>query len=315
MHLPKAVNSKPIFIGSEALRVQCSAINIPTQDVPITPFDYDLIGDYDTCINFIRGYGRPNMLTYPAPNKMMARIGDMRIEAEISWGDDKHTTSELVQLIYEDPLTLRLWSGIYASVDVLYLLKMSHRYLKDSPHFLKTMEDIHFMRKLGAKIRPEHEEFYKKRIKETYWYEHPNLDRSKEEFFSDDGVPYVYYHDDIHKAVALFDQPAYEYYRIPGKEVLCSKELFFKQPEDIRLAGVIEETYVLALERSQIPSGFTEDPDVSFSIALEKVCTSITSGWFREYAWENYYKIKDLYTPDYVQWCKLAIPTMRKYDG
>jgi len=25
------------------------------------------------------------------------------------------------------------------------------------------------------------------------------------------------------------------------------------------------------------------------------VCTSITSGWFREYAWENYDRVLDLY--------------------
>jgi len=32
-----------------------------------------------------------------------------------------------------------------------------------------------------------------------------------------------------------------------------------------------------------------------FEMALMKVCTSITSGWFREYAWENYQKVLDLY--------------------
>ena len=40
-------------------------------------------------------------------------------------------------------------------------------------------------------------------------------------------------------------------------------------------------------------------------MALMKVCTSITSGWFREYAWENYDKVLDLYNElgedDYVQ--------------
>ena len=30
-------------------------------------------------------------------------------------------------------------------------------------------------------------------------------------------------------------------------------------------------------------------------MALEKVCTSITSGWFREYAWENYHRVVHMY--------------------
>lgn len=54
------------------------------------------------------------------------------------------------------------------SLNVLYMLKMSHRYLKDSPHFLKTMQDIHAMRKLGAVIPAEWESFYQDRMRDTY---------------------------------------------------------------------------------------------------------------------------------------------------
>ena len=35
-------------------------------------------------------------------------------------------------------------------------------------------------------------------------------------------------------------------------------------------------------------------------IALEKVCTSITSGWFREFAWENFDVVTNLYNDDYI---------------
>jgi hypothetical protein len=31
-----------------------------------------------------------------------------------------------------------------------------------------------------------------------------------------------------------------------------------------------------------------------------KVCTSITSGWFREYAWENYHRVLQMYSDDFV---------------
>lgn len=76
---------------------------------------------------------------------------------------------------------------------------------------------------------------------------------------------------------------------------MTSKELFFAASERVRLCGVYEETCVLALERSQIPYDFKPDARWSFEMALMKVCTSITSGWFREYAWENYDKVLDLY--------------------
>lgn len=41
-------------------------------------------------------------------------------------------------------------------------------------------------------------------------------------------------------------------------------------------------------------------PRKSFEIALEKVCTSITSGFFREFAYENYYKIIEMFDENYI---------------
>jgi hypothetical protein len=45
---------------------------------------------------------------------------------------------------------------------------------------------------------------------------------------------------------------------------------------------------VLAIERSLVPHPGKKTPEQAYLMALEKVCTSITSGWFREFAWENY---------------------------
>ena len=85
-----------------------------------------------------------------------------------------------------------------------------------------------------------------------------------------------------------------------GAEVECDKEKFFSAGERIRLYGVLEEAQVLALERSQIPFRGKVEPRRSFDIALQKVCTSITSGWFREFAWENFDKVEEMYEDDYV---------------
>lgn len=188
--------------------------------------------------------------------------------------------------------------GDKAPLDVLYLLKMSHRFLRNSPHFLKTMKDIKKLRQLGATIPEELKEVLELREKETYTYNHPVLDVSKNQFFDGDGVDYQYDHDTIHETVAIGDIPAYRHYMKDGSEVMTSKEKFFSVPETIRLLGVYEETCVLALERSQIPFGSTEGAPTckhSFITALIKVCTSITSGWFRTYAWENFYEVINIY--------------------
>lgn len=209
-------------------------------------------------------------------------------DAELIWADSLQL--ELAELILTDPETT--WSkkvkAWLPSLNVLYMLKMSHRFRKDSPHFLKTMRDIQVMRKAGAFIESMHYDFYQKRMAATYWYEHPNLNRSKAEFFNPEDKYMVYDHDSIHEAVAIGSRPAYVSYAVDGQEVLSSKQKFFDGPMYQRLRGVYEETCVLALERSQIPSSYGPTRNWSFEKALEKVCTSITSGWFREYAWEHY---------------------------
>lgn len=237
------------------------------------------------------------------------------------------------------------WYEGYATPEVLYALKMSHRYLKDSPHFLKTMRTIQHLRtKMFRKEeRLAHSAWFKKREAETYVYKHPKLDVSKGQFFSGDGVNYVYDHDSIHETVALLDhmhydsasdstytepRPAYTFYMQDGAAVMTDKEKFFAVPDKVRLYGVYEEACVLALERSQIPHNLQSlaGPDVarptprwSFEMALMKVCTSITSGWFREWAWENYDRVLDLYNQmgedDYLKRFQRNAHLLKPFEG
>lgn len=215
---------------------------------------------------------------------------------EFMIGKNGNSTEQLLQ--YCNNIEDGKLFGEKASIHVLYLLKMSHRYLRNSPHFLKTMKDIRKLRQLGAFIPSELQEVFELREKETYTYKHPVLDVSKNQFFDGDGVDYLYDHDTIHEAIAIGEMPAYRHYMKDGSEVMTSKEKFFSVPETIRLLGVYEETCVLALERSQIPFGSTVNAPTckhSFITALIKVCTSITSGWFRQYAWENFYEVINIY--------------------
>jgi hypothetical protein len=194
-----------------------------------------------------------------------------------------------------------------ADVNTCYALKMSHRFLRNSPHFMKTMRDIHYLRSIGATIPDSLQEWYVEREKETYWYKHPKLDQGKGDFFKDDGINYVYDHDTIHLAVKRFELPAYEYFKADDAEVLCSKDKWDALPEEIKLSAVLEESMVLAIERCLVPFNFTTEPKKAFLMALSKVCSSITSGWFRSYGWENFDKVVALYSDDYVDKFKAAL--------
>jgi hypothetical protein len=264
-----------LLIGSEALRHW-------GVEVPRASLDIDIVCK----INEFKRWCRETETKYVKPiadNKYLAKAGEDLFEFEISWPGDA---------IYPWLEGIEDHKVKVATVEQLLYLKLSHRYLKNSPHFLKTMEDIQLLRQCAD--AENYDEFLKQREAETYNYSHPKLNMSKSDFF-DASVEYTYDHDSIHEAIALYDKPAYLYYKVEGAEVMCSKDKFFSVDEKYRLAGVIEEAGVLALERGLIPYNTWNKQRVVYEYALMKVCTSITSGWFREYAWENYYKALECY--------------------
>jgi hypothetical protein len=197
----------------------------------------------------------------------------------------------------EDILNLH-WGTGFASLDTLYWLKMSHRYKKDSVHFQKTRNDIFRMREVYPFLKRNPEPpWFKKREAETYT-KTPKLNVSKEQFFDSEqnGVVQHYDHDWLHTAVARTINgtsiPSYTRYMKDGAQVACDRAKFEALPWLHRVFGVMEEAMVLAFERSIIPAsirGTFVDPSMAYLYALQKVCTSITGGWFREFAWENYH--------------------------
>jgi hypothetical protein len=233
---------------------------------------------------------------YPENNKMIVE-GSSNCEFEIA--GEKPSTQMLIDLVKSDKESIESSFGLIPNLDILFTIKCSHKYLKNSPHFWKTLLDYNVMKRLGAKVRPEYQEFLKVREKETYTYSHPKLNQSKEGFFADDAIKYEVVHDDIHVSVARFDKPAYTYYMKDGAEVQCDKNKFFNCSREIQLAGVVEEAAVLAIERSLLPHPGIWTPEYAWKFALSKVCSSITSGWFREFAYENTLDILKLYPVGY----------------
>lgn len=184
------------------------------------------------------------------------------------------------------------------SLDLLFTIKKAHRHKKDSPHFWKTLSDYHLMKRAGADVRPEYHEFFKMREAESYAAQkHPKLNVGKAAFFSpDQGVTYVYDHDSIHDAVALQEKPAYRYF-LSGP-VNTSKRLFDDSPHSIQINSVIEESAVLMIERSLVPYSGVLTPTQAWRYAFSKVCTTIASGWWRSFAYENALECIRLARPD-----------------
>lgn len=305
-------------------------------DIGRKPLDIDRIGPYKEVCELIKSI--PNKkAVYPInEGKKIIVKADFIHEYEIAWPGS--SAEMLIKIIDEDralpPTTssnpmymcqkfwYRAGDPIFPPMEVLYALKMSHRYLRNSPHFLKTMKDIQLMREWGVAdkhqetggIHPALMDFYKLRMKETYWYNHPNLKTNKDEFFKD---IYEYDHDSIHVAVKHLEKPAYQYFKPENSEVFCDKDLFNIASDKTKLYAVLEEAYVLALERSLIPHPGVKTPKQAFDMALMKVCTSITSGYFREWAWEHYDRVQGLYAEEadlYWKWFQIGIMngTVRK---
>lgn len=276
------------------------------------PNDLDIVGTYDEIQEFLRHIKRSEKILaqYPfdAGSKIFIKTTQRIIEAEVAW--DNTNSEVLHQLINNDGVQSDVngFKVMVCPLSLLYTLKMSHRYLKDSPHFLKTMKDIQMMRTYGVDIPAQYADFYKERQRIQYNYKLPKLNQNKDNFFSGDGIDYEYDHDTIHEALKFMDKPAYTYYA--DGEVWSSKEKFASCSEEIKLYGVLEESLVLACERSQLAFNPAPDARWSFEYALFKVCTSITSGFFREYAWENYDAVIALYEKvgtDYVSRVKDGI--------
>lgn len=251
---------------------------------------------------------------YPEKNKMIVE-GQSNCEFEII----KPGTSakDFSFLVDADPDTIETSFGKIPNLDLLFTLKSSHKYLKNSPHFWKTVIDYHMMKRAGAVVRPEYRGFLRQREAETYTYKHPKLNVKKDDFFQDDGIQYVWDHDDIHKSVARGERPAYTYYMKDGEQVACDKQKFFALPQEVRLNGVVEEAAVLAIERSLVPHPGIWTPEYAWKFALSKVCSSITSGWFREFGYEHLPEITRMYPTGY--WEKfqadVADGKVKPYDG
>lgn len=284
-----------ILIGSRALQLRAPFL------LNRDPVDFDWIcteEEYGDWFKKNQNKVQPTKDPYsPKPNKM---IVEGSTNCEFDFIAPGTSNEELSKLIAQDPETLKTPFGLVPSLDWLFFFKASHKHLKNSPHFWKTFNDYHRMKAAGAKIPVEFKDLFKQREKETYTYKHPNLKQDKKNFFSEDqGITYTYDHDSLHCAVKHLDKPAYSYFGEEGQEVKSNKDKFFQCSKEIQLYSVVEESAVLAIERSLVPHPGVLTIKQAWGLAFSKVLTSITSGWWRTFAYDNGLEALKIYPADY----------------
>lgn len=193
-----------------------------------------------------------------------------------------------------------------APPEVLLSIKKSH--IHKHINFHKHIFDYHFLKEMGV-VDNKLEEITVKRKKETdirLKTRYPNLNKSYDDFVSEsqDILERLYDHDDLHRIVSHYDQPLYKRLQVDDTKVWCEKDLWNKFSDEDKIKCVLEEVYVIALERKIIPMVFqaknfiTHKEAVSWS--LIRTATSLSSGWFSKFIIENYYKILENVKYDFV---------------
>lgn len=172
----------------------------------------------------------------------------------------------------------------------LMLFKRSH--LHRPLDFKKHIRHYHFLK---SRINDLDEAYYNlleertRLTKEKYGDRVPSLRKSKKDFF-DDYVTKKYEHDDIHYATCYGERPIYEELQTNSENVWCSRKLWDDLPHEKKVNCIREEAFVIAIERFLIPKkGYPAK--FAFNNAIEKICTTLTSGYFRDFAIENWSEI------------------------
>lgn len=193
-----------------------------------------------------------------------------------------------------------------ASLDTLLSLKASHVHYP-LRNFQRHVEDYSWLwKQLGEdKLAPITEQQIKETELRLGKLKTPSLNKSVESFFgqSDGKVETWFVHDDVHRVMAHKEVPLYELMQRDKTKAKCEKDLWEKFSHLEKCQCVLEEAYVIALERKIIPSIYGGAPRVSPKMALDwslmRICTTLTSGWFRDFACKYYLDIKDTHNPNY----------------
>lgn len=122
----------------------------------------------------------------------------------------------------------------------------------------------------------------------------PNLNQSVDSFF-DDAVKKTYNHDWLHTLVAYESQPMYTRLQTDANWAWCKEDLWHGLSQLQKDQCVSEESMVIAIERYLVPSQWRYPPKLAYLKSLDRVCTTLCSGWFRDHAIDYYPQVVDLF--------------------
>ena len=179
----------------------------------------------------------------------------------------------------------------------LSIIKRSHlwrdlKFQKHITHYHKWLKD--YSRKHYS---ARHEELLKIRTDLTmqeFKQSNPNLMQKKEDFFND-AVVKKYDHDYLHELVAFYQQPLYKKLQKDSTLAWCIKDLWYDLDHQDKLRCVAEEVYVISIERFLVRNNWDFPYRLAYIKALDKVCTTLCSGWFRDFAIDNYPEVEGLF--------------------
>ena len=180
-----------------------------------------------------------------------------------------------------------------ADLNTLALIKRSHlwrdyQWDKHITHYHK-----HLKQHLLQSDLP-HVEERAKLTREKYPQGQPRLNQTNEDFF-DDAVAKVYDHDWLHELAAYYDKPLYTRLKHDDSKAWCEKDLWEQLSTEDKQRCVAEEAYVIATERYLVRTNWEFSYRGAYLSALKKICTTLTSGWFRDYAIDSYPEIVALF--------------------
>jgi len=285
-----------LIIGSKALKFHFPNFPRSTRDI-------DVIG-YKSDLNFLINLLEPVEIIETEHTTILKNIKNKT---------DIYDSDNVEVIFVENFQSLKLYleydkDNTFASKEVLYSIKKSHIHFPIK--FKKHIHDFCFLNdKLNGIDELEHitKINYSETEKRLGKLKTPSLNKSVKDFFdqSQDYVDSYFIHDDIHKVMAHYDSPLYEKLQEDKTQAKCHLNKWIILSYEDKCKCVLEEAYVIALERKILPMlfgggrGYTSDD--AFDWALMRICTTLCSGWFREFATKNYFIIKKLYNPSYVE--------------
>jgi len=285
-----------LIVGSKALKFHFPKFPRSARDIDVIGFKSDLDYLFDLLQPLTMIKSEDTVLLKDIKNKTDIFDSD---SVELLLADNSESLQKYLE--YDE-------GNLFASVEVLYSLKKSHIHFPIK--FKKHIHDFCFLNDKVDNIDVlEHitKLNYLETEKRLGKLRTPSLNKSVTEFFgqSDAYVKSYFVHDDIHKVMAHYDKPLYEKLQNDKTLAKCDLPKWVILSYEDKCKCVLEEAYVIALERKILPmlfgggKGFTSDE--AFDWALMRICTTLCSGWFREFATKNYFIIKLLYNPNYVE--------------